>query len=178
MQLSVVELYSKSFFNSCSVEFRSKIKDEVIAFLDAYSHSFLLRDFLNKNLISSKLKLDFLHSLGLHGILNNLFSLLHENSRLGFLCPILEKFLVKVRYDEGEMDAVVISASLLSKENIHVVSEALRVYYDKKKVSVVNVVDVKVLGGIIVRVGYLSFDFSVLRKIEDLSKMSIEAFNE
>ncbi|UWI83146.1 ATP synthase F1 subunit delta [Wolbachia endosymbiont of Howardula sp.] len=96
------------------------------------------------------------------------------NKRFNLLLAILEKFLYFVRNSQNEFEIIIISAVLLNKSDIQLITESLTFLGVITKVS--NVINPTILGGFIVRYNSYLIDRSLksyLKRLVHLSQTEI-----
>lgn len=98
----------------------------------------------------------------------NLVHLLLENGRLTLLPEISELFDIYKAEHEGSIEAEVISAYELAKDQIKNISDALKKKLGRE-VKIVSHIDKSLVGGVVIRAGDLVIDGSVTGYLQELS---------
>ena len=98
----------------------------------------------------------------------NLVHLLLENGRLTLLPEISELFEIFKAEHEGSIEAEVISAYELAKDQIKNISDALKKKLGRE-VKIVSHIDKSLVGGVVIRAGDLVIDGSVTGYLQELS---------
>jgi F-type H+-transporting ATPase subunit delta len=100
-------------------------------------------------------------------LITNLSRLLLRRGRLPFLPDIAREFQVLVDSQEGVLRANVVSAGTLPPEDRERLQAILNSRFGKNVVLSVSV-DPELIGGVIIKVGSLSFDGSIRSQLKDL----------
>lgn len=98
----------------------------------------------------------------------NLVNLLVEYGRLAILPAISDAFEALKAKDEGVLEAEIISAAELSKQDTQSITKKLEAKFDKK-IVVKNNVDPELLGGVKIIVGDTVIDTSVKSQLQNLA---------
>jgi len=98
----------------------------------------------------------------------NLIHLLLENGRLTLLPEISELFETYKAEHEGSIEAEVISAYELAKDQIKNISDALKKKLGRE-IKIVSRIDKSLVGGVVIRAGDLVIDGSVTGYLQELS---------
>ena len=106
-------------------------------------------------------------------IVTNLSQLLFRKGRLGFLPDIAREFQHLVDHQEGVVRASVVSAVALSDEEAGKVGAILGERFGKK-ILLSTSVDPDLIGGLIIKVGSLSFDGSIRSQLKDIQSQLLE----
>ena len=108
-----------------------------------------------------------LEQAGAHELTKKLVGTVTMNRRLFTLSDIAKAFLVQLAERRGETTADVTSATILSKEQLAAVTDALKGVIGQK-VAINPIVDPSIIGGLVVRVGSRMFDSSLRTKLQRL----------
>lgn len=98
----------------------------------------------------------------------NLIRLLAENGRLKALPEIAEQYEVYRAELEGTVEATLLSAQAVSREQLAKVAKALEARFGKK-VNLQSEVDESLIGGAIIKAGDMVIDGSLKSRLEKLS---------
>jgi len=107
------------------------------------------------------------------GAVSNLKKLLVKNNQTKILSKIIEKFNGVFNVEEGIIEAEVVSREKLGSDLSEKVRSFIKNKYTAKEVVLVNKVDDKVGGGIIIRVGDEVLDASIEGKLRSLKSKLI-----
>ena len=108
-----------------------------------------------------------LEQAGAHELTKKLVGTVTMNRRLFTLSDIAKAFPVQLAEPRGETTADVTSATILSKEQLAAVTDALKGVIGQK-VAINPIVDPSIIGGLVVRVGSRMFDSSLRTKLQRL----------
>ncbi|MDP1884494.1 MAG: ATP synthase F1 subunit delta [Candidatus Moranbacteria bacterium] len=98
----------------------------------------------------------------------NFLKLLRKNGQMKSAGKILEKFSAIWNGENGIVEAEVTSRKELDKASQDAIKEFIAEKYAAKEVTIDNIVDEKIQGGIIIRIGDELIDASVRRRLADL----------
>ncbi len=153
----------------------SKLVDSVLA--DLISFQTMLNDHkdlhlvIKSPLIASKDKLEILEKLLLNTKANKLtltfLKVLEQNKRFSNLYPIISQFININAFNRGDVLADITSAEELNDEQRKNIKEQLKDTLGKK-LSLKFIVDKKIIGGLVVKVGSKMIDTSLANKINKL----------
>jgi F-type H+-transporting ATPase subunit delta len=153
----------------------AKALDEVAADLTALRHLIaesadlarLVRSPVIGRDAQAKAMAAVLEQAGAHELTKKLVGTVTMNRRLFTLSDIAKAFLVQLAERRGETTADVTSATILSKEQLAAVTDALKGVIGQK-VAINPIVDPSIIGGLVVRVGSRMFDSSLRTKLQRL----------
>ncbi len=106
-------------------------------------------------------------------LITNLSRLLLSKGRLAFLPDIAQEFQQLVDVQEGVLRASVVSAHRLSEEDAEKIRSILQDRFGKK-IVLSSSVDSELIGGLIIKVGSLSFDGSIRSQLRDIQSQLLE----
>lgn len=104
---------------------------------------------------------------------SNLIKILAKNKQIKLFSKIAKKFGEIWNQEKGIVEAEVTSREELHTELRNKVNKYVKEKYQAKEVVLHNIVDEKIQGGIIIRVGDEVLDGSVVRQLQEL-KSSLE----
>ena len=148
-----------------------KVNDDMKSIVASIAGSVELIDFLSSPIISSEVKMNALSEVfvTVQPETKSLFRLLHENKRFEILAAIAKQF--NSLFDEMNnvevakvTTAFPITADLESKvlAKIATISD--------KKITIENIVDPKIIGGFILRIGDKQYNASVANGLQELKR--------
>jgi F-type H+-transporting ATPase subunit O len=154
-----------------------KVEGELTELLKA-SSSPAFANFLENPMISRDKKSaeigKLLKSQKVSDITINLCTTLAGNARLNELPKVASTFGQLMKAKRGEVDATIISAEALSKEETDQIAKAIKsTSQGAKKVIVNSKVDPSIIGGIQVQIGDQFLDLSIRSRIEELSRTPV-----
>lgn len=106
-------------------------------------------------------------------LVNHLCRLLLRKGRLVYLPDIVREFLEQVDTQEGVLRASVVSAGELPPEDAEEIRALLGKRFGKKVVLSVSV-DPELIGGLVIKVGSLSFDGSIRSQLKDIQSKLLD----
>ncbi|MFZ1107616.1 MAG: F0F1 ATP synthase subunit delta [Rhodomicrobium sp.] len=176
---TVAERYAGAFFELAreknSVE---SIERSLDTFLGLLRESADLRRFVLSPMFSSAEQQQglsaVLKSAGIDGLPRDFLLVLARNRRLFAVENVIEAYKSLSAKDRGEVEAEVISAVPLTTAQAQDLTDTLRQKLGKTP-KLVQTVDPKLLGGLIVRVGSQMIDTSLRTKLKNLEKVMKEA---
>ncbi len=104
---------------------------------------------------------------GISDILLDFFKVLVDRYRIEYLMDLYDGFRILLEKDRGILDAEVISASKLDDSELDILNKKL-CEITGKKILIENIVDPKILGGLIIKVEDKVVDGSLVRRLENL----------
>ena len=115
-----------------------------------------------------------LKAAGIEGLVRDFLLVLARNRRLFAVETVIKSFKALAAKERGEVEAEIISAHPLADAQTQELSDVLRQKLGKSpKLTVV--IDPKLLGGLILRVGSQMIDTSLRTKLKNLEKAMKEA---
>jgi F-type H+-transporting ATPase subunit O len=103
-------------------------------------------------------------------VMKNLMSTLAGNNRVTETDKVADAYLELMKAKRGELDAVVTSATKLTKAQMAKVTDVLKATAKGKAVSITSQVDESILGGLTLQIGDKFLDLSVKSKIDAYTK--------
>jgi F-type H+-transporting ATPase subunit delta len=110
---------------------------------------------------------------GIDGILTDFVKVLSKNNQTKLAGNVSKKFGEVYNKENGIVEAEVTSARKLESYQVHKVESFLKDKYKAKKVEINNIIDKRIKGGIVIKVGDEVMDGSVDRKLRNL-KIQLE----
>jgi F-type H+-transporting ATPase subunit O len=154
-----------------------KVEEELLALKQTAASSPPFRSFLENPLISRDEKeKQLLKLLGKKFTTTtvNLMTVLAGNARLAEFPKITETFEQLMKAKRGQVEAVIISAEPLSKQQTDAVTAAMKSQVEKGKQVVLSTkVDPSILGGLQVQIGDQFLDLSVSSRIDEIGRISV-----
>lgn len=115
-----------------------------------------------------------LDKAGISDVTKGFIAVLAQNRRLMLLSAIAEAFFLLLAQERGEITVEVISANALQKNQLTDISAALETSLNHN-IRLQTLVDPKILGGLIVKIGSQMIDDSIKSKLERLQAISKNA---
>jgi F-type H+-transporting ATPase subunit delta len=106
-------------------------------------------------------------------LITYLARLLLQKGRLVFLPDIVREFQQLVDTHEGVVRASVVSAKELTSEETETIRNLLQARFGKKIVLSVSI-DPELIGGLVIKVGSLSFDGSIRSQLKDIQSQLLD----
>lgn len=103
------------------------------------------------------------------GLISNLVKILQKNRQIKLVSEIYKKFNEIWNQEKGIVEAEIISREELHTELRNKVSKYIQEKYQAKEVALHNIIDEKIQGGIIIRVGDEILDGSISRQLKILN---------
>ncbi|WP_339045570.1 ATP synthase F1 subunit delta [Candidatus Mesenet endosymbiont of Agriotes lineatus] len=124
---------------------------------------------------SAKIKSDVISLLKNHmsNTLLNFMILIVNNRRFFLLETIFKKFLTLIKKFKNKIDVVVTSTLSLGKSDIKLISNSMSSFGEV--IGLTNIVDPSILGGFVVKIGFMVIDASLKSYLGRLLEVSKEA---
>jgi F-type H+-transporting ATPase subunit delta len=103
-------------------------------------------------------------------VVANFLKVLIKNRKIKLSAKIIERFSEIYNKENGIVEAKITTSRKLSSHQVIKLEEFIKEKYKSEKVEINNVVDEKIQGGIIIRVGDEVMDASVSRSLSELKK--------
>jgi len=152
---------------------QKQVRDDVIALQQICNEQVDFAELISRpNLDPTKLTELFeeiAKKLKLSANTTNLLKLLANNGRAGLLANICTKYIKHADSTESITNVEVISTTDLSKKHIDEVNKLLKA----KKIAnpnIINTIDKSIIGGLVVKIGSVVYDFSIKNRIANLQK--------
>lgn len=104
------------------------------------------------------------------GIISGFVKILAKNNQIKNSGKIIAKFGDVYNKENGIVEAEVVTKYKLESSQIHKVESYIKERYFAKSVVLKNVIDEKIKGGIIIKVGDELMDASVAKQLKDLKR--------
>jgi len=101
-------------------------------------------------------------------VIGNFIKILQKNGQLKLAKKIVEKFSAIWNKENEIVEATVTSRESLDAETLQKIEKFVAEKYSAKEVVLQNVIDEKIKGGIIIKVGDEMMDASVAKRLADL----------
>lgn len=170
----VAQCYAKSLLQAALENKAEKnVDSDLAALLELYHSSDDLRATMLSPIFSRDDLIATMDALGkkakFHKITTNFLKVLAQNGRLAHFADMVQGYKQAYRVHKGEVTVNVSSAYALTKAQEKELSDALKAGLNCN-ISMTNVVDKDLLGGVVVKVGSLMIDDSVKNKLNRLKK--------
>lgn len=172
-EIQVASRYAKSLIDlageQSSVE---EVKGDIVLFLETCRANPELQAILKNPIISLDKKaniLDGLFSGKVHEMILSFFKIVIRKGRAEILFATAKEFVSQYNVLKNIVKATVTSASPLSQENIRQIEEVVKAS-TQGEVILTTIVDPKLIGGFILKVGDKQFDTSISSKLNKLRK--------
>jgi F-type H+-transporting ATPase subunit delta len=149
-----------------------RVYQDIRLILNTCNENKELRVVMNSPIIGTEKKKEILESLfGKHisKITLGYFSLLASKHREGYIIPICEQFIEQYKKHKHILTAVITTATGLDEEVRGLVKKLISDSF-KTDIDLQEVVDPKIIGGFVLRVGDKQDDTSIARKIRLLTR--------
>lgn len=170
--------YAKAVFELANEAGGDAIEKDLVTFKQYIESTKDLKLLINSPLISREEKEKaltvILEKAGSQTVTKNFVRILARNNRLPLINDIIDAFLVMSMQHRGEVVADVTSAVPLQGEYLAAITKALSEALGKK-VKVNVIVDKKVLGGLVIKVGSIMLDNSLKGKLDRLAHIGDDA---
>lgn len=103
-----------------------------------------------------------------HNVIVNFLKLLQKNGQMKLAKKVSEKFSAIWNKEQGVVEAEVITRYKIQDTMTKEIEKFIKEKYSAKEVVIKNVVDEKIQGGVIIKVGDELLDASVARKLVEL----------
>lgn len=167
---TIARPYAKAAFDFAIEKDQLTSWSEMLSFAAQVAQNEQMQGILTSSMAAEKLAEVFIavcgEQLDEHG--QNLVKIMAENDRLKILPDVCAEFLFLKQEHEKTLEAEVISAVTLSKEQLAEISKKLELRLERK-VKLNCSVDQALLGGVIIRAGDLVIDNSARGRLHRLS---------
>jgi F-type H+-transporting ATPase subunit O len=154
-----------------------KVETELLALKQTAASSAAFASFLENPLISRDSKETQIKSLLAKKTTRttlNLMTTLAGNARLAEMPKIAETFEKLMKAKRGQVEAVIISAEPLTKQQTDAVTAAMKSQVEKGQQVVLSTkVDPSIVGGLQVQIGDQFLDLSVSSRIDEIGRISV-----
>ncbi|SKB64682.1 ATP synthase F1 subunit delta [Daejeonella lutea] len=172
-EIQVATRYAKSLIDLAGEQNAVEtIKKDIELFLETCRANPELQAILKNPIISLDKKaniLDGLFSGKVHEMILSFFKIVIRKGRSEILFATAKEFISQYNILKNVVKATVTSASPLSQENIKQIEDVVK-QSTKGEVILTSIVDPKLIGGFILKVGDKQFDTSISSKLNKLRK--------
>jgi F-type H+-transporting ATPase subunit delta len=102
------------------------------------------------------------------GVISEFVKILAKNNQLKNSGKIIDKFSDIYNQEKGIVEAEVVTKHKLESSQVHKVESYIKERYSAKNVILKNIIDEKIKGGIVIKVGDELMDASVAKQLRDL----------
>ena len=102
------------------------------------------------------------------GVISEFVKILAKNNQLKNSGKIIDKFSDINNQEKGIVEAEVVTKHKLESSQIHKIKSYIKERYSAKNVILKNIIDEKIKGGIVIKVGDELMDASVAKQLRDL----------
>ncbi len=174
--------YAKALFDLAAEKGElDKVADDINKVAEIVKNNNEVSKVLVSLVYSNNLRLQLMttiiEKLELGHISKNFLMVLLDNSRINYLCEIIEYFSELVLENKGYVIAYVKAAKILNASDIKEIEEHLYKFI-QKKVKAVVYLDENIIGGLVVTIGSRMWDGSILgqiNRIHNQAKQAIDA---
>lgn len=106
--------------------------------------------------------------LGLNSVTQNFLLVVASNRRLKHLPQIIAEFQRKIASENNEATAIITSSAKLEVEELKKIAAALS-KKTGKKINITEVINEKIIGGLVIKIGSVMYDYSVKTKLSNLA---------
>ena len=172
-EIQVATRYAKSLIDLAGEQNAvESVRGDIELFLHTCRENPELQAILKNPIISLDKKaniLDGLFSGEVHAMILSFFKIVVRKGRAEILFATAKEFITQYNVIKNVVKATVTSASPLSKENISQIEDVVK-QSTKGEVILTSIVDPKLIGGFILKVGDKQFDTSISSKLSKLRK--------
>jgi F-type H+-transporting ATPase subunit delta len=172
-EIQVASRYAKSLIDLAGEQNAvESIRKDIELFLETCRENPQLQAILKNPIISLDKKaniLDGLFSGKVHEMILSFFKIVIRKGRSEILFSTAKEFISQYNVLKNVVKATVTSASPLSQENIQQIEDVVK-QSTKGEVILTSIVDPKLIGGFILKVGDKQFDTSISSKLNKLKK--------
>ena len=101
-------------------------------------------------------------------VISEFVKILSKNNQLKNSGKIIDKFSDIYNQEKGIVEAEVVTKHKLESSQIHKIKSYIKERYSAKNVILKNIIDEKIKGGIVIKVGDELMDASVAKQLRDL----------
>lgn len=172
-EIQVASRYAKSLIDLAGEQNAvESIRKDIELFLETCRENPQLQAILKNPIISLDKKANILDGLfagKVHEMILSFFKIVIRKGRSEILFATAKEFISQYNILRNVVKATVTSASPLSQENIKQIEEVVK-QSTKGEVILTSIVDPKLIGGFILKVGDKQFDTSISSKLNKLKK--------
>lgn len=172
-EIQVASRYAKSLIDLAGEQNAvESIRKDIELFLETCRENPQLQAILKNPIISLDKKANILDGLfvgKVHEMILSFFKIVIRKGRSEILFATAKEFISQYNILKNVVKATVTSASPLSQENIKQIEDVVK-QSTKGEVILTSIVDPKLIGGFILKVGDKQFDTSISSKLNKLKK--------
>ncbi|TLS35835.1 F0F1 ATP synthase subunit delta [Pseudalkalibacillus caeni] len=174
----VAKRYAEALFDLANEnQIVSQIEDELAVVKEVFNKNPQLMEFFRHPKVTTdeKKKVIFTSFGELSDTVRNTMLLLADRNRIEITPELIDQYTKLANDQQGVAAAKVYSVNPLSDEEQARISDVFAKRVGKEKLSIENVVDPDLIGGIKVRIGNRIFDGSVSGKLERMKRQLVSA---
>eukprot|EP00616_Rhizochromulina_sp_CCMP1243_P009890 CAMPEP_0118962576 /NCGR_PEP_ID=MMETSP1173-20130426/865_1 /TAXON_ID=1034831 /ORGANISM="Rhizochromulina marina cf, Strain CCMP1243" /LENGTH=208 /DNA_ID=CAMNT_0006910859 /DNA_START=36 /DNA_END=662 /DNA_ORIENTATION=- len=151
-----------------------QVATELAGFKELLSKNAQFAEYLSNPTVSRAAKVSAVDKLfegpKTSDVTKNLMVTLASNARIGEAGKVADAYAELMKASRGELDAVITTASKLTKAQENKVVDSLKKQANGRKVSISTVVDPSILGGLTVQIGDQFLDLSAKSRIGQVTR--------
>jgi F-type H+-transporting ATPase subunit delta len=148
-----------------------KVNEDMLSIVTSIAASAELIDFLSSPIISSEVKMNALSEVfvTVQSETKSLFRLLHENKRFEILAQVASQYnMLFDQMNNVEVAKVTTAFPITADLESKVLAKIATI--SNKKITIENIVDPKIIGGFILRIGDKQYNASVANGLQELKR--------
>jgi F-type H+-transporting ATPase subunit delta len=148
-----------------------KVNEDMLSIVASIAASAELIDFLSSPIISSEVKMNALSEVfvTVQSETKSLFRLLHENKRFEILAQVASQYnMLFDQMNNVEVAKVTTAFPITADLESKVLAKIATI--SDKKITIENIVDPKIIGGFILRIGDKQYNASVANGLQELKR--------
>jgi F-type H+-transporting ATPase subunit delta len=148
-----------------------KVNEDMLSIVTSIAGSAELIDFLSSPIISSEVKMNALSEVfvTVQSETKSLFRLLHENKRFEILAQVASQYnMLFDQMNNVEVAKVTTAFPITADLESKVLAKIATI--SDKKITIENIVDPKIIGGFILRIGDKQYNASVANGLQELKR--------
>jgi F-type H+-transporting ATPase subunit delta len=148
-----------------------KVNEDMLSIVTSIAASAELIDFLSSPIISSEVKMNALSEVfvTVQSETKSLFRLLHENKRFEILAQVASQYnMLFDQMNNVEVAKVTTAFPITADLESKVLAKIATI--SDKKITIENIVDPKIIGGFILRIGDKQYNASVANGLQELKR--------
>ena len=148
-----------------------KVNEDMLSIVTSIAGSAELIDFLSSPIISSEVKMNALSEVfvTVQSETKSLFRLLHDNKRFEILAQVASQYNTLFdQMNNVEVAKVTTAFPITADLESKVLSKIATI--SNKKITIENIVDPKIIGGFILRIGDKQYNASVANGLQELKR--------
>jgi F-type H+-transporting ATPase subunit delta len=148
-----------------------KVNEDMLSIVTSIAASAELIDFLSSPIISSEVKMNALSEVfvTVQSETKSLFRLLHDNKRFEILAQVASQYnMLFDQMNNVEVAKVTTAFPITADLESKVLAKIATI--SNKKITIENIVDPKIIGGFILRIGDKQYNASVANGLQELKR--------